>query len=99
MEFCAFSVLDAVGWPWSALGFEGAVVWWVPVSREYYRGPGLPELLYVLVQSWDDLVTFSHFQSTAWAEIVLNINNYERRVFVNFKWQSWVYWVRVSGRR
>ena len=79
--------------------FEGAVVWWMPVSREYYRGPGLPELLYVLVQIRDDLVTFSHFQSTAWAEIVLNINNYERRVFVDFNWQFWVCWVsRVSGK-
>ena len=84
MKLGAFSVLDAMGWPWTTLGFEGYVIWWVPVSCGEYLCVCFFEDFYVVVKNWNHLVAFGNGQCATWAEVVLYIYNYECVFFAYF---------------
>ena len=84
MKLGAFSVLDAVWWPWTSLRFEGYVVWWVPVSCGEDSGVCFFEDFYVVVEGWDHLVAFGNGECASRAEVVLYVYDYYGVCFVYF---------------
>jgi hypothetical protein len=81
MEFCAFSILDAVRWPGPALGLERHVIWRMPISCGVNLGMHRREQADVLIEDWDYLVSFRNWQSASRKEIILNISDNQRVVF------------------
>jgi len=59
----------------------------MPVSREDYWRPGITEFSYVFVESGDDFISIRNCKRAARAEVVLDVNNYQRRTFVNMNFQ------------
>jgi hypothetical protein len=59
----------------------------MPVSRENYWCSRITKFFYVFVKSGYNFVSIRNRERAAWAEIVLDINNYQVRLFVNLNLQ------------
>jgi len=59
----------------------------MPVSRENYWCSRITKFFYVFVKSEYNFVSIRNRERAAWAEIVLDINNYQVRLFVNLNLQ------------
>ena len=89
MKLGAFSVLDAMGWPWTTLGFEGYVIWWVPVSCGEYLCVCFFEDFYVVVKNWNHLVAFGNGQCAK--SLLNNLAEFSQ-------WNSIEIWIGVRDK-